>query len=76
MERARSIWEDELNQPKLRPQAPWFGYSLGAWTEDLEHQAQLAVQGEYWQIGQIIAQRRRGDVPMNTEVRDVKDEPN
>lgn len=76
MERARAIWEDELNQPKLRPQPPWFGYSLGAWTEDLEHQAQLAVQGEYWQTGQIIAQRRRSDVPMNTEVRDVKDEPN
>jgi 4-hydroxy-3-polyprenylbenzoate decarboxylase len=74
MERAREIWENDLKQPKLKPQAPWFGYDLGAWTEDLEHQAQLAVRGDYWETGKVIAQRRRKDVLMNTEVRDVEDE--
>jgi len=75
MERARQIWEDELKLPKLKPEAPWFGYNLGAWTEDLAHQAELAVKGDYWETGRVIAQRRRRDVPMNMEVRDVLDEP-
>jgi 4-hydroxy-3-polyprenylbenzoate decarboxylase len=74
MERAREIWENDLKQPKLKPEAPWFGYDLGAWTDDLEHQAQLAVRGDYWETGKVIAQRRRKDVLMNTEVRDVEDE--
>jgi len=26
------------------------------------------VKGDYWETGKIIAQRRRGDVKMNTEV--------
>jgi 4-hydroxy-3-polyprenylbenzoate decarboxylase len=74
MERARVIWEDELKLPKLKPQAPWYGYDLGAWTEELEQQAQRAVRGDYWETGRIIAQRRRRDVTMNTELRDVGDE--
>ena len=31
MERAKVIWE-ELGLPKLKPEAPWFGYSLGEWS--------------------------------------------
>ena len=34
----------------------------------------MAVRSEYWEYGRRIAQRRRRDVRMNTEVRDVKDE--
>ena len=75
MNRAREIWEDELKLPPLKPEAPWFGYSLGAWTEELEIQAQRAVRGDYWETGRIFAQTRRKDVAMNTEVRDVPDEP-
>lgn len=75
MERAKEIWEKELGQQPLKPQSPWFGYSLGAWTEELEREAQLAVQSEYWQTGQAMAQRRRTDVEMNTEVRDVEEDP-
>jgi 3-polyprenyl-4-hydroxybenzoate decarboxylase len=75
MERAKHIWEDELKLPKLKPEAPWFGYNLGAWTEDLERQADLAVKGDYWETGRVMAQRRRRDVPMNMEVRDVLNEP-
>jgi UbiD family decarboxylase len=74
MEQARDIWENVLNLQKLKPQAPWFGYSLGAWTEDLEREAQRAVKGDYWETGRLAAQRRRRDVKMNTEVRDVTDE--
>ena len=55
MERAREIWENELNLQPLKPDAPWYGYSLGAWADDLERQAQRAVQGDYWETGRIAA---------------------
>lgn len=67
MEKARGIWE-ELGLPPLNPQGPWFGYSLGDWTEDFEIMADRAVKGDYWVTGDIIAQQRRNDVPMNTEI--------
>jgi UbiD family decarboxylase len=67
MERAREIWQ-ELGLPPLKPEAPWFGYSLGDWPEELEQAAQLAVKGEYFQTGEKLVKRRRKDVTMNTEV--------
>jgi len=73
MEGAAKIW-DELGLPKLKPQAPWFGYSLGEWEPEFDEAAEMAVKSEYWEYGKRIAQRRRKDVKMNTEVRDVKDE--
>ena len=73
MEHARKIWE-ELGLPALKPQAPWFGISLGEWEEDFDVMAQRAVDGFYWKTGEVIAQQRRNDVAMNTEVRRVKAE--
>jgi 4-hydroxy-3-polyprenylbenzoate decarboxylase len=70
MERARAIWE-ELGLPKLKPQAPWFGVSLGEWSDELEQAAQLAVAGDYFKTGEELAKRRRKDLPMNTEVRSL-----
>src|SRR5262245_566735 len=72
MERARVIWE-ELGLPKLKPEAPWFGYSLGEWSEEMEQAAQRATRGDYFETGMRLAQRRRKDVPMNTEVRKVEE---
>src|SRR5690242_5143730 len=73
MERAKVIWE-ELGLPRLKPEAPWFGYSLGEWPAHMDEAAQRAVKGDYFVTGEIIAQRRRKDVAMNTEIRDLKDE--
>ena len=70
MENAKRIWE-ELGLPPLRPQAPWFGYSLGEWSPEFDKAAELAVAGDYFQTGELIATQRRNDVKMNTEVRDV-----
>ena len=70
MERARAIWE-ELGLPALKPQTPWFGTSLGEWSEELEQAAQLAVAGDYFKTGEALVQRRRSDLPMNTEVREL-----
>ena len=73
MERARDIWENDLKLQPLKPETPWYGYSLGAWTDELEQEAIRAVQGDHWENGRIAAQRRRKDVAMNTEVRNVPD---
>jgi 4-hydroxy-3-polyprenylbenzoate decarboxylase len=70
MENAKKIWE-ELDLPKLTPQEPWFGYSLGEWDDHFDEAAGMAVKSEYWEYGKRIAQRRRKNVAMNTEVRDV-----
>jgi len=74
MEHARTIWEDKLGLPKLKPEAPWYGYSLGFWPEALEEEARRAVEGDYWENGIRAAQRRRNDIPMNTEVWEVDEE--
>ena len=74
MENARKIWE-ELDLPPLTPQSPWYGYSLGEWSEEFEEAAKLATQSDYFETGKRLAQRRRKDVEMNTEVRRVSDAP-
>jgi 4-hydroxy-3-polyprenylbenzoate decarboxylase len=67
MENARKIWE-RLGLPKLTPQSPWHGYELGDWSQEMERQAQMAVRGEYYALGEELARMRRGDVGMNTRV--------
>jgi 3-polyprenyl-4-hydroxybenzoate decarboxylase len=73
MENAKVIWE-ELGLPELKPQTPWHGYSLGDWDEEFDVMAKRAVESDYFKTGEIIAQRRRNDLAMNTEVRSLKDE--
>ena len=67
MEDAKAIWE-ELGLPKLKPEAPWHGYSLGDWSPRNEEMAQRAVRGDYFITGEEIARQRRNDVAMNTEI--------
>ncbi len=57
MERARKIWEEE-GLPTLNPKMPWYGYSLGYWTEENEAEAELALKGEHYQTGEKLAQSR------------------
>jgi UbiD family decarboxylase len=68
MERAKAIWE-RLGLPPLKPQAPWHGYDLGYWPEDLERQARMATESDYFALGTEVANERRGDVAMNTPVK-------
>jgi 4-hydroxy-3-polyprenylbenzoate decarboxylase len=58
MERAREIWE-ELDLPELDPEPPWYGYSLGEWSEWDEIQAQRAVEGRYYETGEDLRQFRK-----------------
>lgn len=74
MERAKVIW-DELGLQRLTPEPPWFGYSLGEWPESLEEEAQLAVDGRYFEVGERAQQHQRSDVTMNQEVPQPAPEP-
>jgi UbiD family decarboxylase len=64
MEKAKLIWE-ELNLPALKPEMPWYGYSLGQWPEEFQIEADRAVKSEYWTTGEIINQKRRNDKRLN-----------
>jgi 4-hydroxy-3-polyprenylbenzoate decarboxylase len=63
MERAKAIWE-ELRLPALRPQSPWFGYSLGDWLPQWDEAALRAATSRWLENGRISeGQRRRGLKP-------------
>jgi UbiD family decarboxylase len=70
MEQAKELWE-RLGLPALRPEAPWFGYSLGDWDDRWDAMAQRAVEGKYLENGRRSAQLRRKDVAPNSSIRDV-----
>ncbi|HUI95981.1 MAG TPA: UbiD family decarboxylase [Xanthobacteraceae bacterium] len=67
MENARKIWE-RLGLPPLTPQPPWHGYDLGFWPRELEQQARMATESDYFTLGANLANERRSDVAMNTPV--------
>jgi UbiD family decarboxylase len=68
MERAKAIWE-ELGLPKLRPQSPWYGYSLGDWLPAWDEAAKRAVEGRYLENGRISAALRRRGIKPETKFR-------
>src|SRR5262245_50078670 len=55
---AIEIWRS-LQLPALNLKAPWWGYSLGHWTEEEEQEAELAVQGRHYETGEKQKQSRR-----------------
>lgn len=54
MERARVLWE-ELKLPRLNPQSPWSGYSLGDWSEEWDACAARAAKGDWLANGRRSA---------------------
>jgi UbiD family decarboxylase len=68
MERAKAIWE-ELGMPPLRPQPPWFGYSLGDWLPEWQRAADRAARGEYLENGRISGARQRKGLKPETKFR-------
>jgi UbiD family decarboxylase len=71
MERAQRIWE-KLGLPALRPEAPWFGYSLGDWLPEWDRAAARAAAGRYLENGRISAQQKRKGVKPETKFRPDK----
>jgi 4-hydroxy-3-polyprenylbenzoate decarboxylase len=58
MDRAISLWK-EMQFPALDLKDPWYGRSLGQWTAEEEDEADLAVQGRYYETGEKLRQSRR-----------------
>jgi UbiD family decarboxylase len=58
MEHAKERWE-QLGLGELNVAAPWFGYNLGAWTDEMAEEADLAVQGRYFETGERNAATRQ-----------------
>lgn len=72
MERARELW-DELGLPGLKPESPWYGYSLGDWSEEWDEMAARAVAGDYQENGRRTAKMLIKGIKPETPVRDVQD---
>ncbi len=70
MERAQAIWED-LGLPRLAPQPPWHGYTLGDWSETWETYARRAVSGAWEESGKETFAGRRSGLTPETPVRDA-----
>ncbi|MBF9036104.1 UbiD family decarboxylase [Rhodobacterales bacterium HKCCE2091] len=67
MERAKGIWE-EMDLPRLTPQSPWHGYSLGAWHEIWDQAAERAARGDYLENGKISGRLQREGLKPETRV--------
>lgn len=73
MEAGKALW-DKLGLPELRPEAPWFGYSLGDWSQAWTDAAARAADSDWLENGRRTLQRQvPADVTPETSVRDVED---
>jgi 4-hydroxy-3-polyprenylbenzoate decarboxylase len=57
MDEALRLWQKE-GLPELELKEPWWGYTLGYWSPEDDENANLATNGEYYQTGDIYAQKR------------------
>ena len=73
MEGAKALWE-RLGLPRLKPESPWHGYSLGDWSDDWERAARRAAEGRYLENGRLTLQRQRPGLVPETSVRDLEEE--
>jgi 4-hydroxy-3-polyprenylbenzoate decarboxylase len=58
MERALELWR-RLKLPPLQLRAPWHGYELGYWSDRNREEAELALQGKHFEIGERAKQDRK-----------------
>ncbi len=58
MERALTLWQ-QAELPELKLKTPWYGYELGRWSDEERLEADLAVQGRYYETGEKQAATRR-----------------
>ena len=69
MERAKAIWEElglpERSSPRRRGSAPAWANGPTSSTRRRSSRS----RGDYFKTGEALVQRRRSDLPMNTEVR-------
>ena len=58
MDRALGLWK-ELGLPELRLRSPWYGVSLGQWSEALDRAAEAATRGDYRTQGDKLKAMRK-----------------
>ena len=58
MENAMQLW-NRLELPPLQIKAPWFGYELGYWSDRNREEAELALQGKHFEIGERAKKDRK-----------------
>jgi len=68
MENAKVLWE-KLGLPALKPETPWFGYSLGDWTDEWDKNALDATRSKWMDRSESYRQRRRRGIMPNTPSR-------
>lgn len=68
MENAKALWE-RLGLPPLKPESPWFGYSLGDWDDEWDSNALMATRGDWMNRDESYRQRQRNDVAPNSSSR-------
>jgi UbiD family decarboxylase len=72
MENAKVLWE-KLGLPKLTPESPWYGYSLGDWNDKWDANAMQATRGEWMKRDAEYAEGRVTQAIPNTPVSNHKD---
>lgn len=70
MEHAKDLWE-KLGLPPLKPESPWYGYSLGDWNDDWDLAAKRAAEGDYLRNGERTAQWKRKLDDPQIPIRDI-----
>jgi UbiD family decarboxylase len=58
MENALQLWR-RLELPPLNLKAPWYGYELGYWSERNREEAELALKGKHFEIGERAKKDRK-----------------
>jgi 3-polyprenyl-4-hydroxybenzoate decarboxylase len=58
MENALRLW-NRLELPPLHLKAPWHGYELGFWSDRNRGEAELALQGKHFEIGERAKKERQ-----------------
>ena len=58
MEHSLELWR-KLGLPQITPQAPWHGYSLGDWTDELDAEAKLATEGRWQETGDRMQKQQK-----------------
>ena len=71
MEKGLKLW-NKLGLPPVRPMPPWFGYSLGDWTQEWSDAAERAASGNYLENGLRTLQRQQSNLVPETSVRDAE----
>jgi 4-hydroxy-3-polyprenylbenzoate decarboxylase len=57
MERALELWQ-ELGLPPLQLRAPWYGQAGEWWTEEQAQEAELALEGRYYETAEKFRRQR------------------